>query len=596
MNAPDFITAGFSILLRVTMIIFVSLFSLLINNALGQIKAPCEEITEDMGFTVSSVQILGRWVPKELQKRVEEMIGISQLYSSAKVMSAQRLVADELDKGKEFFGSNLKIAVEVTYLTWDACDISDIAHLKEVEIIIHPYYLRIDLYNIGNNILPVPRSAKSSFLTNVPKVLLVTSPLLVLSNDRKFGFSAMVQTITDLLHIPGLSKIDKGSKNFKLNLEFNGQKSFNNPFYEVGAELNLQHIKTVRTIGWQIGIQYANSLQPLGGGEFRRGLTKFYASIENTWKSALLHTYTLGLDVRYTDNKYYLLLNKDYQNLENGYDFYALSDGRLGGGFTRLGAWFNKAAPKNIIFHPYQQLASRFAYGISLGRKHNYFDLEAGIGGGYSWGAPPPYSLFYAGNTNWNFLYEPLASQKNRAFPNGAIVRSLGLKEGGIADITSAIQGGTSYWHLNGSFSIPIPKWSRPLIPDINNFQNIIKTQAVKSAIVSINEDMINREGLPDTEETTKKAEQIVDKDITPVINYVTDRASIYSVKPILLFDLAKIKEQSLGNITWFATGLGVQLNIVVARFETGYMHTVFPAVHSNKGNFFLRFTFQNFY
>ena len=80
------------------------------------------------------------------------------------------------------------------------------------------------------------------------------------------------------------------------------------------------------------------------------------------------------------------------------------------------------------------------------------------------------------------------------------------------------------------------------------------------------------------------------------MITYVTDRANILSIKPLLLFDLAQLHQLGLQNKTWTSAGAGIQLSVVIARLEIGYMHTISPKSDSKKGNFFLRFVFQNFF
>ncbi len=69
------------------------------------------------------------------------------------------------------------------------------------------------------------------------------------------------------------------------------------------------------------------------------------------------------------------------------------------------------------------------------------------------------------------------------------------------------------------------------------------------------------------------------------------------SIKPILLFDLAQISGgDGLGIQVWAGVGGGIQVNVVNARLETGYMQTIAPASDSSTGNFFRRFLFQDFF
>ena len=42
--------------------------------------------------------------------------------------------------------------------------------------------------------------------------------------------------------------------------------------------------------------------------------------------------------------------------------------------------------------------------------------------------------------------------------------------------------------------------------------------------------------------------------------------------------------------------GGGIQFTVVTARFEAGYMRTLNPSSGDDRGNFFLRLTFQNLF
>lgn len=117
----------------------------------------------------------------------------------------------------------------------------------------------------------------------------------------------------------------------------------------------------------------------------------------------------------------------------------------------------------------------------------------------------------------------------------------------------------------------------------------------MKDAINSIADDLENNGGLSFDEAGTA-AEHIVDKDIKPTIDYLADRANIYSIKPEFFFDLGQIYRQGVGDKIWAASGAGLQLNIVNAKLEIGYVQTLFPKSDVSKGNFLMRFSVQNFY
>jgi hypothetical protein len=92
------------------------------------------------------------------------------------------------------------------------------------------------------------------------------------------------------------------------------------------------------------------------------------------------------------------------------------------------------------------------------------------------------------------------------------------------------------------------------------------------------------------------EARRIIAKDIRPPVEYLADQANIYSVKPVIFFDIAQMKHQQLGLKTWMGVGGGLQFNIVIACLEVGYMETFASDEDNGKGNFIVRFKLQNFY
>ncbi len=556
-----------------------------------------------MNYTVSAVKISGRWIPKDLQSKVEQVVGVGQLFDPAAVNTAQELVRDEIIKGEKEFSINLRGSTSVLYITSDVCPVADSTASKNVEVTIHPYYLRIDLYNIDNNILPIPRTAKPTFYKEVPKLVMATSPFIGLVNDRTFGTYAYLQTATDLLHLPGMYKPSDRLKKNLLTLDLNLRKSFNETFYNLAGALQFIHPLPVdKGLGWNLGFLYANGSQPINIINYDNDIAKIFASINGNGKILFADKYILSGGVQFSQNNYTLQSSK-YENPETAYDLNALGDGRVGNGLARLGVWFNAGVPKkDISLKPYQQVAGKLGYAVPLGRGHNNVDLETIASFGYTWGTPPAYSGYFAGNASAGFLYSPIQSFTNMSFPGGPVIRSLGEKEGGLFPTTNSIQGGTSYWGLNLNFSIPIANWARPLIPDIViqeedpriTMRSAIKGQ-VNTAKSFIADDLALNGGLSD-DAADSAAAAIVNKDIKPTIDYLADRANIYSIKPIVFFDLGEISKRNADNRIWAATGAGLQLNIVNARLEIGYLQTLFPKSDASKGNFLFRFSVQNFY
>jgi hypothetical protein len=107
--------------------------------------------------------------------------------------------------------------------------------------------------------------------------------------------------------------------------------------------------------------------------------------------------------------------------------------------------------------------------------------------------------------------------------------------------------------------------------------------------------DLVDNRGFSE-EKAEAEAERIIEKDIRPAINYLADRANVYSIKPALFFDIAQMHKRVIGDKTWAAAGAGLQVNIVNARLDIGYIHTLFPKADASKGNLVLRFIVQDLF
>jgi len=69
------------------------------------------------------------------------------------------------------------------------------------------------------------------------------------------------------------------------------------------------------------------------------------------------------------------------------------------------------------------------------------------------------------------------------------------------------------------------------------------------------------------------------------------------AVKPCLLLDVAQVSGVAHGDSrVRVAVGGGLQFTVVVARFEIGYLYTVQWAPGDDRGNLFVRLTFQNLF
>ena len=230
--------------------------------------------------------------------------------------------------------------------------------------------------------------------------------------------------------------------------------------------------------------------------------------------------------------------------------------------------------------------------------------LELTAGAGRTFGDAPEYNRFFGGSASRDFLYSPLASSGFGDFPTGPLLRSVGVNGAALSGIGTGLGGGTWYLHLNADVSIPIPRWSRALIPDIPIERASGSSTTMRKALIgqagtakaSILDDLVATGGYPDNADTEAIVDRMVNRDIRPALTYLANRANVYAVKPMWLVDIARLSTDAPSRETWTAVGPGLQLNVVNARLQVGYLRTVSGSSENAGGNFFVRLTIQNFF
>lgn len=552
----------------------------------------CNTLTEKMDFTVKKVEIKAWWVPESLQKEVEKITGLDQRYEPARLSEAQAYIKDQLITAEEnIFLQQIKGSMSVLYITSDVCDISVSSGQKEAKVIFKAWYLRVDLINIGNNLLPIPRSARPVFYESVPRFLQVTKPYLSLSADRNYGPNIRLQTASTLY----ASSQKKNSSSIELSWDL--RKSFTKNFFDADASLHFyRSMIPDSSWGWNAAIYASAQRRPLGiDVNGVRSISITGGTLGSIQKSFFRRINT-GFSARLLSSDFVYNNDKAARATEKGLGIFAIVDASPSKGFARWGIWADAAMPaNNTLLKSYERLSSRLAYSRSFGKGHRQTDIEVQMAGGHIWNKAPLYNQFYAGNEYWDFLRLPLTSEKGLQMPTGPVFRSVGERAGilGTFNNSGAAQ---SFWSFNFNLGLPIKRWSRPLIPDVIiaeeprliTLRSALKSQAqtVENFIL---DDFIENKGYPDDEKTEALAKKIIDKDIRPTLNYLAENANLYAIKPVLLADIAGSWFPSTGYTHWLAAGAGIQLNIVIACFEAGYMHTLAPSAFKNKGNFFFR-------
>ncbi len=340
-----------------------------------------------------------------------------------------------------------------------------------------------------------------------------------------------------------------------------------------------------------------------------------------------LNTIYLGSTYSNNSNRVYKQSQQQiFGDRDNKFSFRSIIDGRLWKGFVRTGVWI-EATKLNNSTNSYRRVAGIFGYQREFGRGTQTLGIEVVAGGGKTWGTVPPYARFFGGNNTANFLYEAPNSAMMTSFPVGPLLRSYGKTQAALASQNGITLGGKSYWHTNFNLTIPVRSWSRRLIPDetIENrdengnvtstikLNEMLENFTIKTAVGGIGDNLLDpiiadlRKKDPTLSEDEAlqlavpiaqlEAERIVNKEIAPTMKFISRHANLYAIKPLIMFDAAKISgngQQSERNR--FAVGGGLQLVLVVARAEVGYMFSVPRTTNESKGNIVFRLTFQNLF
>lgn len=265
-------------------------------------------------------------------------------------------------------------------------------------------------------------------------------------------------------------------------------------------------------------------------------------------------------------------------------------------GFARASLWASDASG-------YRQLIARAAYGKEWSLRPNQnLGVEVTVGGGKSWGDVPDYARFSGGSAQQEFLYQDASSSSMLTAPGGPLLRSFGANGAHLGSAGTSV-GGTRFWHVNLDLALPIARWSMPLIPNessditlLDNDEPLTIKQIMQNQVDSgpnFLQPILVQRGLSPAEAKRQAAE--VFEEIGPAARYVINDANIYSVKPMLLVDVAGLSDGS-NSETWAAVGLGVQVTIVTARFEAGYSQTISGPTPGSRGAPFARLVFQRLF
>lgn len=476
-----------------------------------------------------------------------------------------------------------------------------------VDIEIRSLGLNLDPGNLAADLLAVSRSPNNTFFSGVPVVLKLLEPTFGLSSDKRFGFAGFFGTQTNLLDSGKI--IGKGTpviSRDRLELSTYAQGSFNNSYYRAGARL--AYLRDSKGLGRQYGINAAfnSGQEPLGQDNNTWSRVDVTGSFRLKPNNPFISNICLDLGYSWANNRESGEPQNGRSSIQNSGTARMLLDLRWLQSFTRLSLWFDAAVPEKP-FSTYRRMASTVGWQRDFGRSTQSIGFEAVAGGGHGWGSIPNYARFFGGNSGSDFIYANPASPAMFGFPSGPILRSYGHNQLASLNATTASLGGTSYWYFNLNVAIPIPRVSRPLIPQERicfdtpdgsekclTISEIIKDQVSKSG-KSFLTTLYKGKGLSKTEAEQKAGSDL--KGISNIVGYIVDRANLYAIKPLVMTDGGNIYVPNVSSSpVRFSMGGGVQFVLVTAKFEAGYLRSVPTLAGQSSGNFVMRLTFQNLF
>lgn len=498
-----------------------------------------------------------------------------------------------------------------------------------VDVIIRPFALRLDLVNIKGNTVPIPRSNRATFYSQVPAPLRALNPTFGIQHDRETGASPTASISTDLLSLPhNLRGQAPPDRNTKLKFDLQGSKSINQPFYDSSSSLSFLRRRTGEPLeDISLLADFSVSQQPLAEGKHFNNSVRVGGSFKLRPEISNLSSITIAGNYRWSAHRFF---NRDNTLAEvtgeQSFEWRALVDGRAGDGTWRAGIWIDANTPEKRGFEPYGRLAFLGGYQSEIGKSEQTVGLEVVAGAGRSWGNVPAYARFYGGTGTSNFLYDAPDAVTMRAMPAGPLLRSFGRAQAGARNTKADIRGGTSYWHVNLNTTFPIPKLSCPLIPPIaladdaqgqNSTSNPCRIrkppQGVKTLKDSLNgmvktgqsfleADIADKLIAEHVDEATAEAEagiraEKVFRKLTPAMRFLTEKANLYAVKPLFMLDVGRLNSSGIDDQrTRVAIGGGVQIVIAIAKFELGYVRAMRRLPSDPRGNFTARIVFQNLF
>ena len=557
------------------------------------LEAKQDEIVPDASYTIRSVRVEGGWLP-DYQPPFDLPIAFSydQIF-----LAIQKAKEDFVEKQKRFdqlLGGEYVSTLYVSYRT----EIDN----SNVDVFIRLISLGMKQIKIGDNKVPYPVFPIPSNLDRIPDGILKYAPRVGLTSDRTYGIAAELGFSIDCSN---WLNSGTGATSPSWIIQMDGRKSLEEDFYNARAitsyrkRVGKDHLKSVSlktSVEGDASPKIDRKLDHLslktgGGLRFQHDSCWFKHSIVGGFYS-------------YSDREFDEtgIRTEDEAEVHRG-DFYLVTGGRIKDALIRMGIWLENGFPDTG--NSFNKLATTFGLGHEISLQKKRSNLTIGIdlmaGAGYAFSNLPQYAAYFGGNRSMNFLYESLESGTLAGMPSGPLFRGVGEQQLGLETDDGLQIGGSAYWHVNLNVAVPLPFAYFPLIPDEQVVGETTLKEVVKNSVGRTQKSLLATylaSEYPEwgDEKAKQEAEGIIEN-VRPAVEYLADKANVYALKPIFMMDCASVGKKDFSDQDIrLGLGGGVQLSIVNARFEVGYMRTVKGLDSDDKDNIFARIFFRSLF
>jgi hypothetical protein len=467
-----------------------------------------------------------------------------------------------------------------------------------VAVKLRPLHLSLPLDDVGGMILPMARGvAEQAAFLQARTPLLPTG--VTFAHDRVLG-----TTIGGRWQLAFGTGEAENDNQTPIHFRAAASKAIDTSFYFADSDIRLARQRTSGLIRQlSAGFDGATSLEPRGVERYRSRNWGAVGGVE----LALKANTRLMMDARFGRTEHTFSETESTRRWSasneqaNRILFDTIPPRLLG--FFRAAVWQDNLQPRNAARS--HRVVGRLGYAreIPIGPNQS-IGIELLAGGGQTWRNIEEPRRFFAGGAQGEFLYENSHSRALLSTPDGPLLRSLGRAQGGWRDADRSVRGGTHFWHVNVNIALPIPRWSRPLIPNETTdlpgadgspqtLKQILRAQVDRTGPNMLQSTLQLRDGLT-ADEAKQRAGEIF-AGVRPAAHFVIDQANLIAIKPLLMLDVAELNF-SPGSESWTAAGVGVQVTIVTAKFEAGYMRTLSGPTFGSRGNVFARLGFERLF